>query len=413
VNKYTKTPLKIALIGLFLVCLGVFISPNVSNAMQSETSFSLDINSSPCGSNDFGGCFPTPLTGSLTASSSVFSITDVSAYIERSNSNNCSGANNFYMVFYATSTPTSEGDIIASSTNAVQLGCETASSTEEWIFSGETISSDSFVGFIPIGLYGYTYMVQAGTHFSISNIQGDENESLEPTISITVPQNGTSLGYFTNWEFQTYNIQGVTSTEDLYVTIRRATSSTSTSFVDDSIHFPLLSSGGSIPRSGILEDGTYYAQAVVLRGGDDPQVDEILVSSEIISWTSDGDLAGFYPPITGTTTISSSTIECNSGNLIGDGFCLVLKYAFSPSQDSLDSWRGLWDTIKNKPPMGYLVVFLDEIDELGVTTSTTSTYELPDLSGISLFDELKVGVGGLLILLTMFYVVRRFKHIKI
>jgi hypothetical protein len=234
-----------------------------------------------------------------------------------------------------------------------------------------------------------------------------------PSISITLPQNGTSLGYFSNWEYTTTNIQNATDTSDFYVVIRRATSTTSTQFIDDSVHFPLLSSSGGIPRSGILTNGTYYAQAYVLSGGNDPAIDTVIASSEVISWTSDGDLAGYYPEITATTSISSSTIECSSGGLVENAFCSVLKFLFVPSENSISAWTTLWDDVKEKPPMGYLVLFTNELSEIENTSTSTEAYELPDLSSINFFHDLKVGVGGLLSLLTLVWAINRFRHIRI
>lgn len=398
---YNKKKLKIALIGLFCFSVGIFSCPNSSKASI------YTISKGYSGPNSYNACSYYGLT-----SENEFPL----------NIGNKINAIRFYSVGTVTSIPqsffvevyNSSDTLIATSSEGTMypnLGTES-----DWVyFSPDIQYEDSMYFKIITG--GFSSIWGSGDPLGggeacYGTFAGEIDVDDNPAIEITVPQSGSSIGYFSNWEYKTYNIHGSTSTEDLYVVIRRATSSTSTSFIDDSARFPLFSSSGSVFRTGILEDGVYYAQAVVLRGGTDVSTDEIVATSDIISWTSDGDLPTYYPPITSTTTIASSTIECNSGNLVGDGFCLVLKYTLTPSEDSLDRWGDLWETIKSKPPMGYLVVFINELEGLNAS-STTSTYALADLSDINFFSDLKVGVGGLFILITIFYTIKRFKHIRI
>lgn len=135
-------------------------------------------------------------------------------------------------------------------------------------------------------------------------------------------------------------------------------------------------------------------------------------TSSAISWTNTGEnTQGFYEEPTSTLTISSSTINCSGQGIFADSLCYVFKYLFVPAPTVLSQWSGLWDTIKRKPPIGYFTVFMSELS--GLNASGTPAYAMPDVSNIQFFTDLKVGVGTLLSLLLVFYVIHRFKTIKI
>jgi len=253
-----------------------------------------------------------------------------------------------------------------------------------------------------IGVYGDQYFV----------LYGQE----ESTIEIIYPVNATSTQDFSNF-YVDYNLTTTTATTNLvcveYVAGFEGTPHTDCEAIGAGVSsdsfFPITK---TIPYSYL---GTINARATI-RGNVYTDLynytQTIYATSTQISWTNTGEnTGGFYEPPNATSTISESTINCEGNGVVANSLCYVFKYLFVPSPDALSAWEGLWNTIKSKPPIGYFALFVAEISNLN--TSSTPAYQMADVSGISFFHDLRIGLGFLFSLILLFYVVHRFKTIKI
>lgn len=253
-----------------------------------------------------------------------------------------------------------------------------------------------------IGVYGDQYFI----------LYGEE----ESSINIIYPENATSTQDFPNF-YVDYNLTTTTATTNLvcveyfadYEITHHTDCETIGSGISSDSFFAVTK---TIPYSYL---GTIYAEATI-RGNTYTDLynynQTIFATSSQISWENTGENTGsFYEEPNATSTISESTINCSGYGVVGNSLCYVFKFLFVPTPTVLDAWNGLWNTIKSKPPIGYFSLFVAEISNLN--SSSSPAYEMADVSGISFFHDLRIGLGFVFSLVLLFYVVHRFKTVKI
>lgn len=242
-------------------------------------------------------------------------------------------------------------------------------------------------------------------------IESDDNR-----VEITTPENGTSTRDFSSFVVN-YNLSSTTATTNLvcveYIADYETEEHTDCKNIGAGTSSNTsLSITKTFPYSYL---GTIYARAT-LRGTTHTDLynytTEYLATSSQIYWTNTGEsYDSFYGEPNATSTISESTINCEGYGVVGNSLCYVFKFLFVPAPTVLSAWSGLWETISAKPPIGYFSLFVSEIS--GMNTSSTPAYSMADVSDIEFFQVLRVGIGTLFSLILLFYVIHRFKTVKI
>jgi len=187
------------------------------------------------------------------------------------------------------------------------------------------------------------------------------------------------------------------------------TSSSTPELHDDASFSPYVSAYPfPIDKQNILiyppltSPATYWAKIEILDAGE-----AVLASSSLIHFDVlyPGESIGGGTP-EGTSTLVS-TCDPSSG-FWSYSVCNVLVFLFVPPTSTFSAYMGLWDGIKNKPPMGYLVAA-----NAALTSISTSTpaYTMPDFSAIDA-PFLSTVRNALSILLWIFFLVIVFSRIK-
>lgn len=130
--------------------------------------------------------------------------------------------------------------------------------------------------------------------------------------------------------------------------------------------------------------------------------------------------------ITGLSTATNTTglpdialdvppAECSFTSLTG---CLIktLTYLFVPDSNSIwASYIQLFDSIKNKPPIGYLLTGIDLIDSFGTSTATTTLYLTDDeITALDPMISLLRGLGVMILwLIFLIWLAKRLTHLEL
>jgi len=97
--------------------------------------------------------------------------------------------------------------------------------------------------------------------------------------------------------------------------------------------------------------------------------------------------------------------ECSISNIYGC-FVNALIFTFVPESNTFDRFVGLYETIENKPPFGYVTAIIDDLS--GITSSTTPAFDLSNIPFIAaIFDPLKALLAiGLWVIYAFFFMGR-------
>ncbi len=163
-------------------------------------------------------------------------------------------------------------------------------------------------------------------------------------------------------------------------------------------------------KSFDIANGTWSAVAYLYSGFNYPLttvVSSTIISFEITSSTVPGGVVS-------TSTLAEVEIACSSGNWFSNGLCGVFSFLFYPPAGSLNMYDNLAESIKYKPPIGYLVFALDALSGI---TNGTSSIELINASTSEAFDgvfsPVKTGASWLLWLALGFFIFNRIRNIDI
>ena len=118
--------------------------------------------------------------------------------------------------------------------------------------------------------------------------------------------------------------------------------------------------------------------------------------------------AGLTEPAT-----SSYNFTDNDFGGLGTYLSDIFKYLFIPNSDALNSFAGLWDTVKAKPPIGYFTTTKTAFDSLQTASgSYYLTFSGLD-SGDSPLRPLKLGLVWILWLMLGFWILHRIRQLEI
>ena len=92
----------------------------------------------------------------------------------------------------------------------------------------------------------------------------------------------------------------------------------------------------------------------------------------------------------------------------------IATYLFIPSTESTGQFSDLIDTIKQKPPFGWIVGIYNIIGNIN-TTGATASFTLEEVTPITtlIFDPIRTGLSWLFYFIFAFYLFNRFKDIHI
>jgi len=134
---------------------------------------------------------------------------------------------------------------------------------------------------------------------------------------------------------------------------------------------------------------------------------------------TDEDTSSMFPnlasPSFGLTPFNCGTLDIPCQ--IASGFYKVITYLFVPSDNDWNniknSWNGLWETIKAKPPIGYFTSVKTAFDNL---TPASGSYYLT-LGGLDSGDSplapLKTGLIWILWFMLAFWILHRIRQLEI
>lgn len=124
----------------------------------------------------------------------------------------------------------------------------------------------------------------------------------------------------------------------------------------------------------------------------------IITSQEII-FTSTGQ----QPP--------SIDVACDQNGAIARVLCLVLVWAFVPSESVLENVFGVWESLRDVKPFGYIIQVIELRGDMELNTPAYDLDELPLKATV--FDPIRAGLVVIFWVVFMFYLYNRFKSIDI
>jgi hypothetical protein len=245
------------------------------------------------------------------------------------------------------------------------------------------------------------------------------------TITTTYPENNeNSQAPFLYWQGDFEYVELNSST--IYLSVWVATSSSMINPIIDTknIDISTMPSGGSWQIDNtmdLLPNTIYYIKSFF----DDPIIGNVASSSVVSFMTSpDFDITpplnnNFYDPtITPTTASSTPSVmlgSCeNSSGIINYSSCVLFSWIFTPSASVLENWKNLKNDLSQKPPFGYVSVYLGAVNDL-TTATTTKAFQLADLSSLNsdFFYPLRAVLSMALWISFLMYLYKRLKHIQL
>ena len=114
-----------------------------------------------------------------------------------------------------------------------------------------------------------------------------------------------------------------------------------------------------------------------------------------------------------SSTLPAATIDCSGGNWLSNSFCSVLAYLFVPSPSSFNQFFGLFDSIKNKPPVGYFYAVQSAMAELSSSSTPAVAVSIyPDFI-TSIFSPVRTGLIIVLWIFLAFWIFHRIKSLNL
>lgn len=174
--------------------------------------------------------------------------------------------------------------------------------------------------------------------------------------------------------------------------------------------FPIVSTSTSIIPYGYLEEWAVIEFEWQKIGGEIPGTGEFSTQFHalILMKQDETELDLSYYPEYATSTWDF--IEQDFG-LLGNALNDVLKFLFVPKQNVFDNFLGIFDLIKEKPPIGYFVLVTNSLTGLSTSTPVFSVEGMASVS--SIFDPLKTGLSMILWFMFTFWIFRRIANLEL
>lgn len=145
----------------------------------------------------------------------------------------------------------------------------------------------------------------------------------------------------------------------------------------------------------ILQPGSKIMQATYLNALDRTVYGDIAETFFNVATNTYLQVTGLETPRSNPSNLSQITPECES---VFDVACQLQKafvFLFVPSETVLDRFAGSWQTIRTKPPFGYITSVIDQLK--GFDQNATPAFTWPQLPFIdTIFNVFRDGLGLLL-----------------
>jgi len=107
---------------------------------------------------------------------------------------------------------------------------------------------------------------------------------------------------------------------------------------------------------------------------------------------------------------ASYGFENKDFGLLGNMFRDVIVWLFFPDQANLNRFSDLWDTIKQKPPIGYFTVVKDELGNIGIGSPSIN---FDTTAAASIINPLRTGLIVILWVMFAFWVFHRLRNLQL
>jgi hypothetical protein len=253
-------------------------------------------------------------------------------------------------------------------------------------------------------------------YFQLNDVSGTPPPPPASSITLLTPTS-TTVADFQQWEVSytnTTTTAGRTKVGVIYTTF-----SDTNVYVDFSLSTTTASSTSFfISKNRAIPLNEQWSASAVLyfNPGDFPfdisSTTTVLASSTVTSFTLTRSIGGtlFQLP---TSTTSTYSMSCDpDANTFAFSICYVMQYLFSPKTSDFDVFTRVYNEIKNKPPFGYFGAISPIIS--GFSTTTTSTVQMPDFSGMSTpFNAIKTTLSVILWIVFGFWIFHKFRNIQL
>jgi hypothetical protein len=299
--------------------------------------------------------------------------------------------------------------------NSVQFSVYGSANSTDWSYYANQQGTGNNSDNKALGTLLYPY-------FNLPNISNAN--PISTSISITNPANlstnTTTAGYTTNG---TYTLGDTFFIGAPFINIKLTYHSTSTgndlSTTLDNYTFTATTSTTTQNWSRALPLNLANATA----GAGTYWLIEASVIDSVYLTTTAATNSRFYMNISGSQlpapfiqsggTYSTSTgavlASCNDLNL--NFFQAILCYVFVPKYEGISQFSGLFELIKNKPPVGYFYSVKTALS--GLSTSTPAFEWNTASSSIPLFGQIKTGLSWIFWLLLAFWIFNRLRHLEL
>src|SRR3990170_3507397 len=159
--------------------------------------------------------------------------------------------------------------------------------------------------------------------------------------------------------------------------------------------------GTSTPNACVLGGCTgtpYYVLSATFVGAPEPQ--SLLNEYYSTTTVQYNYLSGY------------ATTTCGITNITGC-FQNALAFLFFPSQSVINQYQSLYDTVKEKPPFGYVFVYVIALQSLTGTASSTVSLQIEDNIQDNIFTPLRTALSTILWLLFAIWFYNRVRKIDI
>jgi hypothetical protein len=182
--------------------------------------------------------------------------------------------------------------------------------------------------------------------------------------------------------------------------------------IEQEYNVPLQPNSGenvTITATGTVPAGSKYIRAMYLDVNGNPysEIDEVFFN---VATNTYFQTTGKLSPLDGVSGFSQ--IDCSTFD-IGCQFQKALTFLFTPSSNTLDRFRNLWQNISEKKPFGYVTVTINQLKSLDTGGSQAFSF-----GSIPFVDELftpfrSLFAGILWALFAIYFFMHRLRHLDI
>jgi hypothetical protein len=221
------------------------------------------------------------------------------------------------------------------------------------------------------------------------------NRDLGWVVNATAPSSSYDIKVFYG------NSSGVSNTSYLYY------DSNSSSFNGGT------SSTVVVAKSYLLSLGDWYAKAYLFDiSGSVPQI--VASSSEIhfsIIGPQQPSGAGEYTPPP-TIECGGTDYVCQIENWFVNTIGSIAQFLLVPNANVLQQWSFLWDAIKQKAPIGYLSIIVNDVNNL--SSSGDPSFSISELSEMSdVIGPIDILLTAIIYLFLAFWIIKRISRLEL